>query len=179
MRIGIDISQIVHEKTGVANYTKNLLTRLLKIDDKNEYVLFFSSLRKKLGGSLVKYLKNPRVKLKTYRFPPTLLELLWNRWHILPIEYFIGEVDVFFTSDWLEPPAKKAKKVTTIHDLIVFKHPEGLPSKIINVQKRKLKWVKKESKLVICDSLATKKDVMEILGIEENKLKLIYPGGIS
>lgn len=179
MKIGIDISQIVHEKTGVANYTKNLLTQLLKTDKKNEYILFFSSLRKKLDDSLVEYLRNPRVRLKTYRFPPTLLELLWNRWHILPIEYFIGKVDVFFTSDWLEPPAKKAKKVTTIHDMIIFKHPEGLPSKIIAVQKRKLKWVKKESRLVICDSQATKKDVMEILRIKENKLKVIYPGGVS
>lgn len=179
MIIGIDISQIAHEETGVANYTKNLVSQLVKVDDHNEYILFFSSLRKKLGDSLVEYLKNPRVKLKTYRIPPTLLELLWNRWHILPIEYFIGEVDVFFTSDWLEPPAKKAKKVTTIHDLIVFKHPEGLVSKIVTVQKRKLNWVKKESKLVICDSQATKKDVLEILGIEENKLKIIYPGGIG
>lgn len=179
MKIGIDISQIAHEKTGVANYTKNLLIQLLKIDDKNEYVLFFSSLRKKLDHSLVEYLRNPNVKLKTYRYPPILLEILWNRWHILPIEYFIGEVDVFFTSDWLEPPAKKAKKVTTIHDLIIFKHPEGLPAKIVSVQKRKLKWVTKESKLIICDSQATKVDVMEILGIEEDKLKVIYPGGVS
>ena len=62
MRIGIDISQIVFEGTGVANYTRNLVENLLKIsakggsasggDKKNTYVLFFSSLRRKLDSSL-------------------------------------------------------------------------------------------------------------------------------
>jgi len=47
MKIGIDISQTAYPATGVANYLKNLVKKLLEIDQKNEYVLFFSSLRKK------------------------------------------------------------------------------------------------------------------------------------
>ena len=43
MRIGIDISQLAYSGTGVANYLENLVSELLKIDTKNEYVLFFSS----------------------------------------------------------------------------------------------------------------------------------------
>ena len=86
-------------------------------------------------------------------------------------------MDVFFTSDWLEPPAVKAKKITTIHDLSIFKTPESFDKKIIEVHKRKLQWVKKESDLIICDSLATKKDAMDILGIEEKRLRIVYPGG--
>jgi len=46
MKIGIDISQIVYG-TGVSVYTQNLVENLLKIDKKNEYILFFSSLRRK------------------------------------------------------------------------------------------------------------------------------------
>ena len=48
--------------------------------------------------------------------------------------------------------------------------------KIVDVQKRKLNWVKKESDIVFCISEATKKDAMSILKIPENKLKVIYPG---
>jgi len=176
MKIGIDISQTAYPGTGVANYTRNLVTALLRVDKKNEYVLFFSSLRKKcplaVGG-----LAN--VTLKTFKFPPALLDLLWNRWHLLPIEWLIGKVDVFVSSDWLQPPTLEAKKVTTIHDLIVYKHPEGLAAKIIAVQKRKLAWVNKEADVVICDSQSTQKDVSEILGISEKKLRVIYPGGVA
>ena len=46
MRIAIDISQIVHEGTGVATYTDQLVKNLLGIDNQNEYILFGISLRK-------------------------------------------------------------------------------------------------------------------------------------
>lgn len=47
MRIGIDISQIVHEGTGVSTYVRNMVGTLLKLDKKNDYVLFGASFRKK------------------------------------------------------------------------------------------------------------------------------------
>ena len=58
----------------------------------------------------------------------------------------------------------------------MYKYPEETAKKIIEVQKRKLAWVKKESDIVFCISESTKKDAMEILGIEEKKLHVIYPG---
>ena len=96
--------------------------------------------------------------------------------HIFPIEWLIGNVDVFITSDWTEPPAMKAKKVTILYDMIVYKYPKETAKRIIEVQKRKLKWVKKESKMIFCISNSTKKDAAEILGIESKRLKVIYPG---
>jgi len=178
MKIGIDISQVAYEKTGVAKYVKNLVENLIKIDKKNEYVLFYSSLRRKLPSFFINELTSLKVKIKKSRFPPTLLDFLWNKLHILPIEWLIGPVDVFITSDWTEPPTRKAKKVTILYDLIVYKHPQETAKKIVKVQKRKLKWVKKESDMIICISEATKKDAMEILRIGEKRLKVAHPGGI-
>lgn len=169
MRIGIDISQIAHEGTGVAEYTANLVNALLKDDKKNEYVLFYSSLRKPLRIT-------SEAEIKKYRIPPTLLDFLWNRLHILPIERFIGDVDVFISSDWVQPPTRKAKKVTVIHDLSPLKFPNEHHRKIVTVQKRRLKWVAKECDMIICDSEATKEDVMKLLRIEKDKLIVIYPG---
>ena len=182
MKIGIDISQIIYEGTGVGKYTKCLIDNLLKIDRDCEYILFFSSLRRKIPNlksqiSNKFQISNPKFQIKEFRIPPTLLDFLWNKLHVLPIEWLIGEVDVFFSSDWTQPPTIKAKKITTIHDLSVFKFPQEHHPKITAVQKRRLKWVKKECDFIICDSLAAKKDVMEILGIEKDKLKVIYPGG--
>ena len=177
MKIGIDISQIIYEGTGVAELVRNLVENLLRIDKKNEYVLFFSSLRKNLKSQISNFKSTSQnLKIKTFRFPPILLDLLWNKLHILPIEWLIGDVDIFITSDWTEPPTVRAKKVTILYDLIVYKYPNETDRKIIEVQKRKLKWVKKESDLVLCISESTKKDAMEVLGIEEAKLRVILPG---
>jgi len=105
-----------------------------------------------------------------------LLDFLWNKLHIVPIEWLIGDIDVFITSDWTEPPTKKGKRATIIYDLVVYKYPQETDKKIVETQKRKLHWVRKESDLIFCISKATKKDAIEILGIEEKKLKVIYPG---
>ena len=87
-------------------------------------------------------------------------------------------MDVFFSSDWLQPPTN-AKKITTLHDLIVFKYPESFAKKgghdIVTNQKRRLNWVKKEVDIILCDSKATKKDAMDVLKIPEEKLIVVYP----
>jgi hypothetical protein len=176
MKIGIDISQLAYPETGVANYLQNLVQNLIQIDKKNEYILFFSSLRGKLRSENLKLKDNPNVQIKTFKIPPTLLDLIWNRLHILPIENLIGPVDVFVTSDWTEPPVKKAKKVTILYDLIVYKHPKETAEKIVNVQKRKLQWVKKESQRILCISEVTRKDAEEVLGVPQSRLAVIYPG---
>lgn len=178
MKIGIDISQLAYSNTGVANYLSNLVENLVTLDQQNEYILFGSSLRQSVKYQVLrsKYKGRENIKLKTFRFPPTFLDFLWNKLHVLPIENLIGEVDIFITSDWTEPPVKKAKKATILYDLIVYKYPTETAKKIIEVQKRKLKWVKKESDIIFCISEATKKDAKEILGIEEKKLFVIYPG---
>ncbi|MDZ4228167.1 MAG: hypothetical protein U1E54_02895, partial [Candidatus Levybacteria bacterium] len=145
-------------------------------DNENEYVLFFSSLRRNFQFSILNFQSNSNVQIKKYRIPPFVLDLLWNKLHILPIEWLIGDIDVFISSDWTEPPTVKAKKATILYDLIVYTAPDETDNKIIETQKRKLKWVKKESDMIFCISKSTKKDAMKILKIEENRLKVIMPG---
>lgn len=176
MRVGIDISQVAHEGTGVANYVTELVRNLASFDDKNEYILFYSSLRKPVQSSWFRVQStNKNVTIKRYFFPPTLLDMLWNRLHIVPVEWFIGNVDVFISSDWVQPPTK-AKAVTILYDLIVYTCPEETDAKIVATQKRRLEWVKKECDKIICISQSTKKDAIGLLGINENKLVVVYPG---
>lgn len=192
MVIGIDISQLAYPQTGVANYLGSLVKNLIELDKENEYILFYSSLRKKLLISNFKFLNKSQysnVTVKKFKFPPTMLDILWNKLHILPIESLIGNVDIFITSDWTEPPTKKAKKVTILYDLMVYKYPEEshhqtnfsplkliISPNIVEVQKRKLKWVKKESQRILCISESTAKDANQILDIPKEKLTVVYPG---
>lgn len=173
MKIGIDVSQIVY-KTGVSNYLRNLIEEMIKLGGKNEYVLFFSSLRQ--GFPKFNFSDHSNVKVKKFKIPPSLLDILWNRLHVLPIESLIGAVDIFITSDWTQPPVRKAKKATIIYDLIVYKYPQETHSRIVNTQKRKLGWVAKESDLIFTISQSSKKDIVDILNIDSDKIKVIYPG---
>ena len=179
MRIGIDISQIVHGETGVGNYVRNLVKKLVETDTDNTYILFGSSLRRAhiftdFYGSL--NCDPSRVILKTWFVPPTLLDIVWNSLHIIPVEWIIGNVDVFWSSDWTQPPLARARGVTTIHDVSFIHYPESFHKTIRSVQKRRLKRAKEECDVFLCDSEATKKDVVHFLHIDQTHARVVYPG---
>jgi len=81
MKIGIDISQIVYEGTGVARFTSGLVDSILVNDKKNEWVFFFSSLRRNLDRSLEQKILSQGHKLIKRKLPATLLSFLTNDIH--------------------------------------------------------------------------------------------------
>ncbi len=177
MRIGIDISQIVHERTGVGTYVREMVSSMLRIDTENDYVLFGASVRKRhIFQSFYASLPRERVRLVTLPFPPIVLDILWNRLHIVPVEWFIGAVDVFWSSDWTQPPLRQAQGVTTVHDLSTMLFPKEMDAGIVATHKRRLEWVRKECRAIFCDSESTKKDIVKLLHISKEKLHVIYPG---
>lgn len=192
MRIGIDISQVAFEHTGVARYVQRLVTTLIAKSPSDEFVLFGASLRKHhILQQFVSTMNHsyPNVRPCIIRVPPLLLDMLWNRLHIVPVEWIIGPIDIFWSSDWTQPPLQNAKGVTTIHDLVVLKYPEEsnpvahidikqgqFRANIVDVHKRRLHWIKKECAQIFCDSIATKKDIMNSLSISSERVQVVYPG---
>lgn len=173
MKIGIDISQAAYPGTGVANFLTHFVEELAKREDV-ELVLFYSSLGN--YGYAFSFLQMRNVVIKRFPFPAWFLDGLWNKLHVLPIERFIGKVDIFISSDWTQPPVAAAKNATILYDLIVYKYPEETDAAIVSTQKRRLSWVKRECDLLLCISQATKNDAIEVLGFLPEKLKVVYPG---
>ncbi|MCJ7740898.1 glycosyltransferase family 4 protein [Candidatus Microgenomates bacterium] len=178
MRIAIDISQVVYEGTGVAKYTAELVKKLLEIDKVNRYLLFGMSLRrqkalKDFAESVLPL--NSRTMVKILPLPQKAGQILWNKLHLVDIEQFTGRIDIFHSSDWLQPPAR-AKKVTTVHDLVVYKYPQTSHPDIIRAHKERLRGVKKECDLVFADSLATKDDLVNLLKFNPAKIEVVYAG---
>lgn len=173
MKIGIDISQAAYRGTGVATFITQLVENIAKLPDVS-LVLFYSSFGH--YSLSLPFKESDNLKIKRFPFPPVFLDLLWNKVHIVPVEQFLGELDIFISSDWTQPPVRSAKSVTILYDLIVYKYPEETDAAIIATQKRKLAWSKKECDKFLCISQSTKKDAMSVLGLPDEKLSVVYPG---
>lgn len=176
MNIGIDISQIVYQGTGSARFTQGLVNSICNYDKNNHWIFFFSSLRQKLPVQIKNKIQQFGGKIIQYSLPPTLLSLIWNDWHVFSIENIDPHLDWFITSDWTEPPARKTKKATIVHDLAFLRFPEAVAAKTIHVQKKRLQLVKQEAQLVFADSQSTKKDLIKLLDFPQDKIKVVYPG---
>lgn len=170
MKVAIDISQSIYG-TGVSVYTLNLVSSLIQQFPNDEFILFGGSLRRK--KELERIVKKLKTKSHIYPLPPRVMDFIWNSLHVFPVEKIVGNVDVIHTSDWTEPPSS-IPKVTTVHDLIPFKFPQTSHQMIRNAHKKRLSWVKKESKAIIAVSQSTKKDLIDILKIPEDKVTVIY-----
>lgn len=170
MRIAIDISQVVYG-TGVSVYTKSLVSNLLMFGKENEYILFGGYLRRKKDlDDFTAGLKG-NFFTRFFPIPPTFADFIWNRLHLLKIEKLIGNIDVFHSSDWSQPPSN-CFKVSTIHDLIPIKYPNFSSLKLINAHKRRLFWVKNEANKVIVPSIQSRKDLISV-GFSQNKIVVI------
>src|SRR5690606_27203201 len=55
-----------------------------------------------------------------------------------------------------------------------LKYPEHQHKTIIETHKRRLDLIKKYEVLVIADSIATKKDLIELDGLDESKIEVVY-----
>lgn len=191
MKIAIDISQIAYEGTGVASYVKNLITNIVTADSNNEYILFGASLRKRhVFREFARSLndKSQRVRLISVPIPPTILAVLWNTWHVFPAEWFVGDVDIFWSSDWTQPPLSHAIGMTTVHDLSTVFYPleshsstevdvtsGRILANITGTQAQRLRHVQKECRLILSDSESTKRDLIKVFHIPERSVHVVYP----
>ncbi len=108
--------------------------------------------------------------------------------HLPPTTYPLQPVFINPFFNFLQPPVRTgldlslrgrriaSKQIAVIHDLIPLKYPSHFPPGIkgsICILLNKLAL--KNYDIIITDSEASKKDIIKILGIREDKIKIIYP----
>lgn len=174
MRIAIDIRPLLRKGTGVGIYFKNLIIHLSRIDSGNKYILFTSSWKDRFPPYMFKLPDN--FSIKDYRFPVRMLNYLWHNLQFPPLEWLAGRVDISHSPTPLLLPARKGKRIITIHDLFFLRHPELTKGEIQRDYPRLVKAHASKADTIIAVSHHTAKDVKELLGIPEEKIRVIPLG---
>lgn len=169
---------LVYQGSGVATYTFNAAKALLTNDKENEYVFFYASLRRPPHFTYLTELKALGAHIIEVPIPSRLLRVIWNRFHILPVEWFIGKVDIFFSSDYLRPPLLSGTKgITTVHDMIWHKFPQFHNGDIIASHTRKMDKLVKFGDTILVDSESSRRDLLDIYpAIPTSRIHVVYPG---
>jgi glycosyltransferase involved in cell wall biosynthesis len=94
---------------------------------------------------------------------------------LLPLGAATGAVDLFHATNYVLPRAPGVPLVVTVHDLTLLRYPElGTPA-LRRIVARTAQSVR-EARRVIADSEATRRDVVELLGVEERKVRAVPLG---
>lgn len=119
MRIGLDATPLLGNRTGVGRYTLSLLRALASYDDELVATAFTFRGRDGLGDAVPS-----GVRVASRPAPARGLRELWARTEWPPVELLTGPVDVFHATNFVLPPTRRARGVVTIHDLSYLRHPD-------------------------------------------------------
>lgn len=180
MKIGIDIRCLVEgRRTGVEEYTINLLENLFAMDKKNKYVLFLSSFRRP-DIDLQNFKDHKNVSVRIFRCPNKLLNFLFWYFNFPKIDRMLGGVDMlFFPNIIFGAWSKDAKAVLTMHDLSFERYPETFSWKrrlwhvFINPGK-----LCRQADKIITVSQSSKNDIVDLYRVSEGKIGVI-PSAVS
>jgi glycosyltransferase involved in cell wall biosynthesis len=119
MRIALDATPLLGQRSGIGNYVSGLLDGLSQLDDGPEVLLTLFSIRGAVPGPLPH-----RTRPAPRRAPARLLRRAWSRWSWPPAELLTGRVEVFHGTNFVLPPLARAGGLVTVHDLAYLRYRE-------------------------------------------------------
>lgn len=167
-KLGLDFTPAIYGR-GVSRYTINLVDALLK-HTSVDLTLYGSSLRQK--SELKKIAKKFKTKTAFQNFPPSALSKMWKL-GLNPIKKTMPDIEIFHSWDWIQPPDKNLPLVSTIHDLAILRFPETAHPRVERMHHESWKILKERQAEIIAVSHATKKDIIQLLGIPSYQIHVI------
>ncbi len=180
MRVLIDYRAALRERSGVGEYTHQLVRALLAVAGSRgqgrdpEVALFSSSSRDRLPADpeLVGAVRIDR------RVPVRLLNFAWHRLGWPPAEWLTGfEADVTHSMHPLLMPTRRAAQVITIHDLDFLIHPERTRAEIRRDYPALARTHAARADRIVVVSEFTAGQVERLLEVSRDRISVCSPGG--
>lgn len=175
MILGFDAKRFFHNKTGLGNYSRDLIRILAQYYPENSYLLY-NPKPKKIDRIpidrkiIIEHLPETKKDRK--------LSSLWRLFSVCSqikkdkVEIYhglSGEIPIGLNNSGV-------KTVVTIHDLIFMRYPNLYSYFDRKIHYYKFKYAANKADLVIAISEQTKTDIVTYLKINPDKIKVIYQG---
>jgi glycosyltransferase involved in cell wall biosynthesis len=181
--IGIDIRTLmIPVRTGIGEYTFELLNAIFKLDSTREYYLFYNAYKQ--STSNLALWNQPNVHYIDTHYPNKLLNTTLRFTRLPKLDQLIikkvkiPKLDLFFSPHLnFTTLSKNTKHILTIHDLSFEFFPHFF-------SKKQRLWhtliephlQAKNANIIITPSINSKQDLVTYYLLPEKKIKVIYPG---
>lgn len=168
MKIGFDISAQSLPRSGVGQYQHQLIRHLLKIDSKNEYLLYGFNVRNRKRLEAVRF-DAPHCETRVIPIPQRLITLSWLAFRAPALDRIVKGCDIYHVSEISIPPVRNAKRVAFVHDLTTLLFPQFHVPTNVFVHRQRFKRLD-EVDAILTNSETTKRDIIDQLRIRPEKI---------
>lgn len=176
MNIAIDARSFLYTRTGIGYCITQILRQFLEHYSQHEYILYGV---KYLGKNLITefHIRGADI-LDDIRAVPFPFRKVSRYYRQMTSSYAIKKADIqlFWGPNYRGLFSKKFYTVITIHDMAHIHYPDYIEKHNYNFLTRELKKHAMRSTLILVPSISTKSDIVNYLGIPEDKVKVIYWG---
>lgn len=174
MQIGIDYTAAVRQGGGIGRYTRNLIRALAGLDAENRYTLFVAGGWGR-GDGLGPWPANFRIR--SVPLTDRWLHILWQRLRLpVPVQVATGPLDLFHSPDFVLPPTGRTPTILTVHDLSFLCVPECFVPAFRRYLEGAVRRAVRRAWRILADSESTRRDLIELLGVEPERVTVLYPG---
>src|SRR5258708_20326 len=166
MKIAFDLRRI--KNPGIGRYMKCLVEAILTQEPQGEYLLILPPGEEGLvqTGSTNAKIITPKLEYYSIREQIQLPRIL--RKH---------KIDLLHAPHFMLPLVRPCASVVTIHDVIGWRWKEDIESRIGRVYYRGMMYsAVRLADRIITDSEFSRDDIVHCLGVEREKIKVVYPG---
>jgi glycosyltransferase involved in cell wall biosynthesis len=175
MNIGYEAKRIFHNRTGLGNYSRDIVRIMSEYYPDNQYFLYNPKVS--FDKLFISNEKNVHEILPRKAFDKAFNNI-WRQ-HGVRKEIIRDKIDLFHGLSGEIPIRLKNSKIpvlVTIHDLIFLRFPHFYSLFDRKIHKVKARHACQHANIVIAVSEQTKRDVIDFFNIPEEKVKVIYQG---
>jgi glycosyltransferase involved in cell wall biosynthesis len=177
LRIAFDVSPLSHPRTGVGNYIRGSLAGLVEAAGDEHRVVAFAPTSPAGLHAIPRAVEGIRIDLRLKFLPfAHFWRQAWSRLGRPPVERFLGPIDVLHFSDWMYPPQRGGVRSTMVHDLVPLRFPEWVQGRTRRMHGAKYRNAARTCDVVFTNSEFTKREVVDVLGVAPERVRVAYPG---
>ena len=175
MKIAFEAKRVFHNKTGLGNYSRDLIRILADFFPDNDFLLY----NPKPNNEIL--FKNTFTNVFEKRPATPFYQKFYNLWRQKGIVKDLKKdgIELFHGLSGELPTGLRQnniKSVVTIHDLIFVRYPELYSFFDRKIHCYKFKKAAKNADLIIAISEQTKRDIESFLKVPSEKIQVVYQG---
>jgi glycosyltransferase involved in cell wall biosynthesis len=170
MKIGINGRFLMTKQTGVQRAAMNMFKVLVRLDRKNEYVLFVGQ------GVLEKKdwdYPNVHVVFSNLKSGDTFRNVLWEQF-VLPRLAKKNKIDILHSPANMAPVFYRGKSIVHIHDLCFIVNPQWYSFLFRNWYRFVIPQIAKRATRVVTNSNNSKNDLLQYCKVPLDRVSLVY-----